>query len=160
MSAAPAIAIRRCVPGDAVALYGIFHASVHGLASRHYNPQQCAVWAPEAFDEVAWSSRIKRNQPYVALVDGQRAGFADLQSDGYIDQFFVHPAYAGRGVGSALLAFVLKQARVQGVEQLRSHVSITAQPLFARHGFSIAQQQTVQLGGLDFNNAVMICDLR
>lgn len=69
-------------------------------------------------------------------------------------------AYAGQGVGSALLAFLLGQAKAQGLRQVRSHVSLTAQPLFMRHGFAVVQRQTVQLRGMAFENAVMACELR
>ena len=151
--------IRALQPGEALRLYPVFHAAVHRLASRHYTPAQCEAWAPMPFDEAAWVQRIERNRPYVALMGGRIAGFADLQPDGTIDQFFVDAAHAGQGVGGALLAFVLDRARAGGLRQLRSHVSLSAQPLFARHGFAVEQRQTVQLRGMAFENAVMVCDL-
>ena len=152
--------IRALQPGEALRLYPVFHSAVHRLAARHYTPAQCAAWAPLPFDEAAWVQRIERNRPCVALVRGVIAGFADLQPDGTIDQFFVDAAYAGQGVGSALLAFLLGQAKARGLRQVRSHVSLTAQPLFMRHGFAVVQRQTVQLRGMAFENAVMACELR
>lgn len=140
---------------QALPLYSVFHSSVHTLASRHYTREQCEAWAPMQCDESTWVARIAHNRPFVAWMDDTIAGFADLQPDGYIDQFFVSSACAGRGVGSALMAFLLETARTRGVPGLYSHVSLTAQPLFLRHGFRIDARQTVHLRGTAFENARM-----
>ena len=160
MNTATPILIRPLRADEAPALRALFHAAVHGLACRDYTPAQLNAWAPLAHDAAQWAARLQANQPWVAEVAGSAAGFADLQPDGTIDQFFVDAAYAGQGVGSALLAFLLGQAKARGLRQVRSHVSLTAQPLFMRHGFAVVQRQTVQLRGMAFENAVMACELR
>jgi hypothetical protein len=40
---------------------------------------------------------MRRNRPFVAERLGEIVGFADVQADGYIDQFFVVPEVAGQG---------------------------------------------------------------
>lgn len=69
------------------------------------------------------------------------------------------PRGAGQGVGSALMAFLLDTARARGVPGLRSHVSLTAQPLFMRHGFRVDARQTVYVRGVAFENARMLLAL-
>ena len=145
---------------QALPLYAVFHSSVHALACAHYTREQCEAWAPAQCDERAWRQRIEHNRPFVALLDGAIAGFADLQPDGYIDQFFVSGACAGRGVGSALMAFLLETAHAWGMRGLRSHVSLTAQPLFMRHGFRVEARQTVYVRGVAFENARMSLELQ
>ena len=44
-----------------------------------------------------------KTKPFVAEIEGQIVGYADLQEDGYIDHFFVSGSMARRGVGSALM---------------------------------------------------------
>ena len=75
---------------------------------------------------------------------------------GYIDQLFVAPAAAGQGGGSALLQAIEARARELEIDRLHSHVSLTAQPLFTRHGFAIKAEQTVIVAGVELRNARMV----
>ena len=102
-----------------------------------------------------WKARIRTNNPWVAEVDGALAGFADLQANGYIDQFFVAPAHAGQGVGSALMRHLQQVATSQGITRLYAHVSLTAQPFFAHHGFLIEEERLSTICGVGLHNALM-----
>lgn len=150
--------IRSLIPGEELALLGVFRRSVHGLAARDYTPAQLDAWAPLTTDadyEARWIARIQANRPYVAEMEGALVGFADLQPSGYIDQFFVVADYAGRGVGGLLMRHLLGTARTQGGQRLHSHVSLTAQPFFRRFGFVVEQVQYPVVRGVALENAVM-----
>lgn len=147
--------LRCALPHEFGELRLLFNASVHQLASRHYNAAQCAAWAPPEYDAIAWQQRLAANPPWLACVDDVIAGFIDLHPDGLIDLCFVHPQFAGRGIGSALLRQVLQQAAAQAIPRLYADVSLSAEPLFARHGFVVTQRQTVSLRGQTFCNARM-----
>lgn len=147
--------IRRCHPGEELTLRVVFYLSVHGIARRHYTPLQLDAWAPQIFDADAWISRIKKNNPFVAEVGGRTVGFADLQEDGLIDQFFVEANYAGMGVGGALMNQIHLNARERGILELHAQVSLTAQPFFERYGFSIVRHQQVDVRGVKLDNAIM-----
>lgn len=150
--------IRPYVPGEEMALLKIFQSSVRGLVARDYTPQQIDAWSPQNYTEdmqAQWKERIRVNRPWVAEVDGEPAGFADLQPSGYIDQFFVAAPYAGRGVGAALMERLEQTAREQGIVRLFAHVSLTAQPFFVRHGFRIEEERQPVVGGVALRNAVM-----
>jgi putative acetyltransferase len=88
-------------PGDEALSRAVFYASVHGLACRDYSAEQLTAWAPLDYDAVQSGERLRANQPFIAELDGSVAGYADLQADGYIDHFFVAPAFARRGVALA-----------------------------------------------------------
>ncbi|WP_367066828.1 GNAT family N-acetyltransferase [Oryzisolibacter sp. LB2S] len=147
--------IRPYAPADAPALRQVFESSVRELAARFYTPEQIDTWAPREHDAPAWARRLADNRPWVCEVDGRIAGFADLQPSGHIDQFFVAPQHARRGVGAALLAHLERQARRQGCAAMRSHVSLAAQAFFARHGFVVQERRVVTLRGVQFANALM-----
>lgn len=149
--------IRNFRPGDEAALRAVFHASVHALASQHYTPAQCDAWAPQQHDAAAWADRMLANQPFIAQVDGSGAlaGFADLQPTGYIDMFFVAPAFAGQGVARALMEHLHGQARRRGIMRLWAHVSLTAEPFFAAQGFSVQERREVERAGVVLRNAHM-----
>jgi len=147
--------IRRCHPGEELTLRAVFYLSVHGIARRHYTPQQLDAWAPQIFDADQWIARIRRNNPFVAEIGGRTVGFADVQDDGLIDQFFVEANYAGMGVGSALMNQLHLNARERGIANLHSQVSLTAQSFFERYGFTIVRRQQVDVRGVKLDNAMM-----
>lgn len=142
-------------PGDEPALRTVFHSSVHALACRDYNAEQLAAWAPHQYDAAQWGERLRGNQPFIVELDGAIAGYADLQADGSIDQFFVAGAYAGRGVARALMAHIHQQAAHQGIPELRADVSLTAEPFFSKSGFVVEVRQQVTVRGVVLANARM-----
>jgi putative acetyltransferase len=149
------ILIRDFSPGEEAALRELFHDSVHTLAASHYTQAQRDAWAPPEHDAAAWAARLQHNQPFVAEVNGQRAGFADVQPTGYIDHFFVSPLFPRQGVGTALMRRIHEAAAAQRFPRLYSDVSLSAQPLFLRHGFVVVQRQQVQRLGVTLENARM-----
>lgn len=152
----PIVRIRPFRTGDAPALRAVFHASVHGLACHCYTPEQRGAWAPSEHDAAQWAARMQANQPFVAEGDGGAiAGFADLQPGGYIDMFFVAPAFARQGVGHALMAHIHAQAAQQGLARLWADVSLAAEPFFAARGFAVETRQAVERAGVVLHNARM-----
>jgi len=163
------ILLRPFQPGDAPALRALFHAAVHEIARRDYAPEQLQAWAPREHDAQAWAERLRANRPWVAVVARTGtgaaqagagtacvpAGFADLQDDGCIDQFFVAPAFAGQGVARALMAHLHAQAAQRGIARLWAHVSLTAEPFFAAQGFVVQERRTVERAGVVLRNALM-----
>lgn len=141
--------------GDEAALRAVFYSSVHMLARRHYNAAQLAAWAPRLYDGAQWRERIRANQPFIAELDGRIAGYADLQASGYMDQFFVAGAYAGQGVGKALMAHIHHLAAGRGVNRLSADVSLTAELFFRKSGFTIQARQQVDVHGVVLANARM-----
>src|SRR5690606_35285308 len=98
--------IREFIPGEEAILRDVFMSSVHHLAQGYYTTEQISAWAPATYDRERWREKIATIRPFVAVVDTQIAGYADLQASGYIDHFFVSGDFARRGVGSALMRHV------------------------------------------------------
>lgn len=94
-------------------------------------------------------------KPSASAVPAVVAGYADLQADDGIDHFFVHPAYAGRGVARALMAQLQADAAQRGIGRLWANVSLTAEPFFEQAGFAVEQRQRVQHGDVVLRNALM-----
>jgi putative acetyltransferase len=149
------LVIRRYEPGDAPALRAVFVSSVHDLARRDYTPAQLGAWAPREHDAEAWARRLGAIRPFVALVDGVPAGFADVQPDGLLDLFYVAGPHAGRGVGTALMEHLHAEARSGGIGRLWSYVSRTAEPFFARRGFVVESRRVVTVRGVELDHARM-----
>ncbi|MDR7092576.1 GNAT family N-acetyltransferase [Hydrogenophaga laconesensis] len=147
--------VRRFRAGDEAALHAVHHGAIHRTASRDYTPEQLNAWSPADHDARAWARRMQDIRPFVAEVDGAIAGYADMQPSGYIDHFFVSPDFARQGVGSLLMRQIHEEAARQGIDELTSDVSLTAQPFFARNGFEIAEQRFPVRAGVTIPNALM-----
>lgn len=151
----PVITLRRYHPDDIPQLWQLKKATIHQINRRDYSAAQCAAWAPDDLAPERWQQRVQGMNPWVALQDGELAGFADLQADGYIDHFFCHHAHQGQGVGRALMQQIEQAASMAGLTRLYSHVSLTARPFFAHYGFTVINEQQVSIGGEILTNFVM-----
>lgn len=153
-----AIRIRLYAPGEEPALFEVYHSAIHLIASRDYTPEQVEAWAPASLDPVLWRDRIRGIDPFVAELDGEIVGYADLQTSGYIDHFFVSGRHPRRGIGARLMERLLAEAEALGIATLTSDVSLTAQPFFARYGFEIVEQRCPVMRGIAIPNALMRMD--
>jgi putative acetyltransferase len=141
--------------GDEAALQGVFYSAIHSLAAKDYTPEQIAAWAPAQPDLDRWTARMRGIRPFVVEESGRIVGYADLQSDGYIDHFFVSGDRARRGVGRVLMNRIHERAKELGLGALFSDVSRTAQPFFERFGFHVLEHRVVVIGGVQLANARM-----
>jgi putative acetyltransferase len=78
-----------------------------------------------------------------------------IQTDGYIDFFYCHHAYQGKGVGKALMQHLLKTGKRFGVKRFYADVSVTAMPFFQHFGFAIVRQQQKEVRGVTLSNFLM-----
>lgn len=141
--------------GDERALHAVFHSAIHGLASKDYTAEQIQAWAPANLDQKIWARRMQCIQPFVVEQDRAIIAYADVQPTGYIDHFFVSAQWARQGVGTLLMEHLQAVAVAQPMTELSSDVSRTAQPFFARFGFTIVEQRTPVIRGVVVPNALM-----
>jgi GNAT superfamily N-acetyltransferase len=74
------------------------------------------------------------------------ASFLDPAVDAArIRAFFVHPDFARRGLGSAILAACENEARSAGFRRLQLGATLTGIPLYERHGFRVLERTEVPL---------------
>jgi len=147
--------VRAFKEGDEPALQAVFYSAVHTIAAKDYTVEQLDAWAPHRPDWEAWTARMKALRPFVAELDGRIVGYADLQTTGHIDHFFVSAKHARRGVGRLLMETLQARATELGLARLFSDVSLTAQPFFERFGFSVVERKTVLVGKVSLPNARM-----
>lgn len=147
--------IRAFRVGDEPDLHRVFFSAIHGIAIKDYTPEQVSAWAPESVDAALWADRMRGIAPFVVEHDGKLIAYADIQSSGYIDHFFVSALFARKRVGSKLMRRLHDEAAVKGIHVLTSHVSRTAQPFFKHWGFSIVGERQPVVRGVVIPNAVM-----
>lgn len=147
--------IRPYQPGEEPLLRELFYSTVHNVNQRDYSLEQREAWAPQRYDANVWAARLAQSEPFVALYNEDIVGFADVQTDGYIDFFFCHQAYQGKGVGKALMKHLLKTGKRYGVKRFYADVSITAKPFFQHYGFEVVRQQQKEVRGVVLTNFLM-----
>lgn len=117
--------LRPATDADAAAV-----AAVH-LASRNSAPMPPSVHADdEAYPWLA--GRLREDEVWVAEVAGQVVGYARL-TGAWLDDLYVLPTHAGRGVGSALLDLA-KARRPDGFCLWVFETNRPARDFYARHG--------------------------
>ena len=136
-------------------MHAVFLSAVHGIACRDYTPEQIEAWAPSTPDAHAWAKRIQEIRPFVVEHEGEILAYADVQANGYIDQFFVCARHARRGIASMLMVHLHAVAAAHAIQVLSSDVSRTAQPLFLKFGFTVIEQRSPVVRGVMVPNALM-----
>ena len=66
------------------------------MNTKDYSESQVQAWAPDNYDTSVWYERISSINPFVAVLEGEIVGYADIQDDGYIDHFFCHWKHQGK----------------------------------------------------------------
>ena len=147
--------IRRFRPGDETALFRVHVTAIREIAARDYTPEQIEAWLPMDTDMDAWAGRMRALRPFVAELVGEIVGYADLQPDGLIDHFYVSGDHPRQGIGTRLMTRIHDKACVLGLTALTSHVSRTAEPFFALHGFRVVERRFPTRRGVVLENASM-----
>ncbi|MET0100733.1 MAG: GNAT family N-acetyltransferase [Sedimenticola sp.] len=144
--------IRPYREAEAGLLWKLLFDTVHRINRKDYSERQLQAWAPLTVDMARWRERLERTSPIVAEMDGEAVGFAELETDGHIDCFYVHADWQGKGVGSALLERIEQLAFERNLHCLYTESSITARPFFLSRGFTEEHQQLVSLRGAELIN--------
>lgn len=146
---------RRFRLGDELALLDVFLSSIRDIASRDYTPQQIAAWASDDINPKDWAHLVKTLNPFIVEINGFIAGYADVQSNGYIDHFYVSGDYPKQGVGTLLMRCIHNEANILGLHKLTANVSKTAEPFFIRQGFHVVERGFPICRGVGLPNALM-----
>lgn len=126
--------------GDIPGISRLYYDTIHLINRHDYTREQVDAWAPVIPDVSFWKERFKRYHVYVAEEDGQIVGFAELDTTGHIDCFFVHHERQRRGVGAGLMDRLMATAGREKMLRLFAEVSITAVPFFKDRGFVIVRE--------------------
>ena len=150
MPSSGTVRIRPYRASDLDAVIDIFLRAIREVARRDYTSQQIDAWARA--DRGEWDVWRREARTFVAEIEGEPAGFSDLEEDGHLNMMFVHPLYQGRGVARALLERIETEAKSLSLPRLFTEASITARPFFARRGFRLIEAQTVEIRGQSMMN--------
>ncbi|MFY9748597.1 MAG: GNAT family N-acetyltransferase [Acidobacteriaceae bacterium] len=156
---------RLAVPADIPRLGPLIEASVRGLQAQDYSPSQMdqalgswlgldtqliadgTYFAVDAPDDPAGPGAIRglaacggwsrRKTPYGSdHRPGRDDSLLDPKTDAAkIRAFFVHPAWARRGIGSHILQLCERAAQAEGFTRFEMGATLTGIPLYRHHGY-------------------------
>lgn len=155
------VTLRLATLDDLPALGALIPASVRGLSGAWYTPEQIESAIRHVFG--ADTQLIADGTYFVAEDGGTIAGCGGWSrrrtlyggdqmkesADPLLDQardaariraFFVHPAYARRGVGARILGACVDAAREAGFRSLELMATLPGVPLYERFGFEPAER--------------------
>jgi putative acetyltransferase len=151
--------LRPFLPADTMALRDLFAQSIEELTADDYDEAQRLAWVSAAEDAEAFAERLGGMITLVVQVEGEYAGFASLKDNTVFEMLYVHPYFAGQGVGSALADAVERLAQARGAKQITVEASDTAEPFFEGRGYVATQRNMIPREDLWLTNTTMKKDL-
>ena len=138
--------IRHYRSGDHATIASIFIRAIHEIACEAYTPEQCLAWSDRKPNPAHWEKRCELKRPFIAEMDGEVAGFLELDPDGHIDCAYVNPDFRRKGVMVALVKYAANVCFSAGVHKVHVDASICARPLFEKAGFTLIRENVVRIG--------------
>ncbi len=156
---------------DIPALQALIPESVRALSATYYSPEQIEAalvhifgldtqliddgtyFVVEVDGQMAggggWSRRKTLYGGNQAKTDGEDALLDPAHEPARIRAFFVHPRWARRGIGAALMQACEAAARAAGFREMALMATLPGQPLYASAGFvAIEPAQLAMPGGI------------
>lgn len=147
--------LRPFLPADTMALRDLFAQSIEELTADDYDEEQRVAWAAAAADAEAFAARLGAMTTLIVQADGEYAGFAALKDDSIFDMLYVHPYFAGQGVGAALADAIERIAQGRGAKDITVEASDTAEPFFEARGYVATQRNMLPREDLWLPNTTM-----
>jgi putative acetyltransferase len=147
--------LRPFLPADTMALRDLFAQSIEELTAEDYDEDQRLAWISTAEDADAFAKRLGGMLTLVVQLDGIYLGFTSLKDNKTIDMLYVHPDYAGEGIGTALVDALEKIAAARGTETLTTDASDAAVKFFERLGYVQTSRNSVPLAEQWLSNTTM-----
>jgi|GEM_PF-5592311 Acetyltransferases len=140
----------------AVPTWNVHKDCVTELGANLYTPYQTSYWVGS---QLNWGAKLASSRTAVICQGTQLAGFVGLMDDGCIDQIAVAPEMSRRGLGTVLLAWAIREALFDGMEEVFTVASPLARPLFQKLGFIIEKELRMEIHGTRIKSYSMSLDL-
>jgi GNAT superfamily N-acetyltransferase len=171
---------RLATPADIPYLGLLIEASIRGLQSNDYSPSQIdqsiGTWlgldTQLVTDQTYFAVKVQQNPDQLPTIGGLAAcgGWSRRRTpygsdhrpnrdDSLLDPkteaakiraFFVHPAWARRGIGTRILELCERAAQAEGFTRFEMGATLTGIPLYRRHGYTEHERIDLPLANGEF----------
>ncbi len=165
MNALPSLRLRfrLAVPADVPTLAAIYASAARELGNWCYTAEQVAAWSTFGADTPAFRDYVLDARTWVALpaeaaeVGGAETvlGFCGIDAEGYVPSLYVRPDHNHRGIGTALLAHAMADARQRGLRRFSAWCTPFSEPVFARAGLVVVERPLAEFEGVSFRRCRM-----
>ena len=148
--------IRTYLPADLASIVSLFTQTVHIVSSGYYSPAEVEAWAPSHPNLEAWGCYF--NERYTLVMDSEDGitGFGCLSADGStVDMLFTHHARQSKGIGSAILDALEKEAMQRGNSEVKLTTSAIAWAFYQKRGYQYHHSEKKVYGALVFDCQVL-----
>ncbi len=138
--------LREATVEDAVDIAALHAASIRKLGASAYDDHQVEAWAAGT-DPDKYRIGDSVVHVLVAEADDRLVGFGSLDAESReITAVYVHPEYAGTGVGAELLSHLESRAVAAGLTSLRLLSSLNAVPFYRTGNWEVVGRCTHTIG--------------
>ena len=149
--------IRPASESDYPGMDALQRASGRALCAGWYEPEAIEAWLGQPKPERYTRGAAAGDQYFLDFEGECLVCFGGINmGDACIRALFVHPEYAGRGLASEMMTFMLDRLRGAGLRQVCVESSLNAQGFYRRFGFVEAARDRMELGnGLTMESVLM-----
>lgn len=144
--------IKKYEPSYCEATARLFYDTVHSINAKDYTKEQLNAWADGKLNLDEWNKSFLEHYSLVAIIDGEIAGFGDIDKTGYLDRLYVHKNYQHQGIATAICNHLEWNCNA---EKFITQASITARPFFEKRGYTVIKEQKVERQGTLLTNYIM-----
>jgi putative acetyltransferase len=131
---------RLAAPGDAKRLFELRRESILALAANAASADQAKAWAAN-LTVGGMERKIHEMEIWIAELNDAVVGWGAIRGD-RLEGLYTDPAFAGRGIGSALLGMLEALLRERGVRAVHADASWNAEAFYLRRGYKTVGART------------------
>jgi putative acetyltransferase len=128
--------------GDAKRLFDLRRDSIVALAPAGMSVAGARKWAAN-LTVAGMERKIRELEVWVAELNGTVVGWGAIAQD-RLEGLYTDPAFAGRGIGTDLLALFEGLMWRRGIQAVRAEASSNAQAFYVRRGYQITGVRTAE----------------
>ena len=135
------LVIRRAKQEDKKSMWNVQVNSIKEICKSHYTQNELQAWLgllkPERYKETIESKAV-----FVAIDGDDVVGFGQLdQENGHIEDLYVRPDHAKRGVGMKILLTLEDVAQKSGSLLLHGNSTLNAIRFYEKAGYRVTRQK-------------------
>lgn len=156
------VRFRRATPADVPALAALYADTARRLGGACYTPEQVTAWAGFGADTPAFRDYVLGARTWVAQGAGSAdadasgvLGFCGIDGEGHVHSLYVRADHNRRGLGTALLAHAMADARDRGQVHFSAWATPFSEPVFLRAGLVVVERPWAAFEGVGFRRCRM-----